>query len=197
MIPASSGSKVQHDIHITAGTVKATGTRATGGTIERGATHANIQVTPMVWLEDKDGAEHSFEGASFAEAREGHKLVVVRKRSSGKVIRVYNQATRTAIDSNDLVPLKSGPNNFISGTLMLALVGVFPAILAYVAVASFLRENILGRAPRSFDIGAHFPYVAILLLAFCVWLMTKLIARSQTKAKALSDVVDEAVRAQG
>lgn len=197
MIPALTKAEARPNIQITTGTVKATDTRATGGAIERGATHANIFVTPVVWLEDEAGVEHTFEGASFGGIRVGHKLVVVRKRSSGKIIRVYNQATRTTTDSNDLIPLKSGPNNLIFGTLMLTIIGILPAIIAYTAVVSFLRENILGRDSRSFDLGSHFPYVAILLVAFCIWLMIQLIANSQAKTKALSDIVDDAVRAQG
>ncbi|MHA6266488.1 hypothetical protein ACXYMP_06445 [Aliiroseovarius sp. CAU 1755] len=194
MIPAIPNAEARHDFQITVGTVKATDTRATGGTIERGATHANIHVTPVVWLEDEAGVEHTFEGASFGDIRVGHKLVVVHKRSSGKIIRVYNQATRTTTDSNDLIPMKSGPNNLIFGALMLTIIGMLPAIIAYTAVVSFLRENVLGRDPRSFDLWSHFPYAAILLVAFCIWLMIRLIADSHAKAKALSDLVDEAVR---
>lgn len=194
MIPTIPNAEARHDFHITAGTVKATDTRATGGTIERGATRANIHVTPVVWLEDEAGVEHTFEGASLGDIRVGHKLVVIRKRSSGKIIRVYNQATRTTTNSNDLVPLKSGPKNLISGTLVLTIIGMLPASIAYTAIVSFLRENILGRDSRSFDLGSHFSYVAILLVLFCIWLMNRLIANSHAKAKALSDLVDEAVR---
>lgn len=197
MIPVLPSAEARHDIQITVGTVKATDTRATGGTIERGATHANIHVTPVVWLEDEAGVEHTFEGASCGDIRVGHKLVVVRKRSSGKIIRVYNQATGTATDSNDLIPLKSGPKNLISGTLVLTIIGMLPASIAYTAVVSVLRENILGLDSRSFDLGSHFPYVAILLVLFCIWLMIRLIANSHAKAKALSDIVDDDVRAQG
>lgn len=197
MIPAQPKSGASQDLQITVGTVKATDSRAAGGTIERGATHANVHMTPVVWLEDGDGAEHAFEGSSFADARADHKLVVVRKRSNGKLIRMYNLTTQKTIDSNDLIPLKSGPNNYISGTLMLTIVGMLPAIVVYTAVVSFVRESILGRDPRSFDLASHFPYVAVLLVMFCFWLMTKLVARSRAKTKSLSDVVEEAVGQQG
>lgn len=197
MIPALPKAEKDTDIQITSGAVNATDTRAAGGTIERGASHANIHVIPVVWLEDEAGVEHMFEGASFGDIRVGHKLVVVRKRSSGKIIRVYNQTTHTTTDSNDLIPLKSGPNNLIFGTLMLTIIGILPAVITYTAVVSFLRENLLGRDPRSFDLGSHFPYVAILLALFCIWLMIRLIANSHAKAKALSDLVDEAVRSEG
>lgn len=197
MIFAQPDRLTTPEIQLTAGIVIATDTRATGGTIERGQTHANIHVEPVVWLKDKNGTEHTFEGTSFNSARVGHELVVVRKRSDGKLIRVYNQATCKTTDSNDLIPLKSGPNNYIFGTLILTVIGMLPAVVVYMAIASFLRENILGRDPHTFDLGAHFPYVAILLAVFCCWLTIKLISRSHAKAKALSDLVDDTVRAQG
>lgn len=196
MTSSSSRPAELDDILITTGIVTATGTHATGGTIMNGATQAHLRLTPVVWLEDEDGVSHSFEGASFAAVCEGHELVVVRKRSNAKVIRVYNQAALTAIDSADLIPLNAGPNNLLSGTLMLAILGILPAVLVYTAVAISLRETVLGRDPSTFSLEAHFPFLTILLLAFCFWLMKKLIARSRAKAAALSALVNSAVSAQ-
>lgn len=197
MIPAAPRPDARLDIKISAGTVKATDNRAVGGTIERGATHANVRMNPVVWLENKEGAELAFEGDCFANCRAGHELVIATRLSNGKILRVHNRATRSTIDCNDLVPLPSDLGNLVSGTVVIAIVGILPAMLAYVAVATFLRENILGRDRGSFELGEHFPYILVLLFVSCVWLMKKFIARSQAKARALSDAVDEAVRAQG
>lgn len=198
MIPVSTGSLSQNDIEITVGTVKATDSRVTGGTIQRGETHANLNIMPVVWLEDGNGVEHSFEGGPFAEARAGQEMIVARRRSNGKILRVYNLATRTSTDKNDLVPLTSGPGNLLSGTILLSIVGIIPFVLLYTAGALFLLETFLGRAARNtFDLGAHFPYVAILLGLSCFWLTHRWISNSHAKAKALSNLVDEAVRARG
>lgn len=197
MIPRPSGTLSQVDLKITVGTVAATDSRVAGGTIQRGETHANLQVQSVVWLQDENGVEHTFEGRSFSEARTGQKMVVVCKRSDGKILRVYNLATRTSGDSNDLVPLDDGPKNLLSGAFLLSVIGIIPFTLIYTAVASFLRETFLGRTGNIFDFGAHFPYIAILLILCCLWLTHRWIANSGARAKTLSDMIDEVVRSQG
>ncbi|MBR2657209.1 MAG: hypothetical protein IKD58_12135 [Loktanella sp.] len=149
-------------------------------------------------MQDETGTEHAFEGRSVSAARSGHKLVVVCKRSDGKILRVYNLATQNSSDSNDLVPLDDGPKNLLSGTFLLSVIGIVPFTLIYTAVVTFLRETFLGRTERdNFDFVAHFPYITILLFLSCFWLMHRWIARSEAKAKALSDLIDDAVKKHG
>lgn len=197
MNPRPSGTLSQSDIKITVGTVNATDSRVAGGTIQRGATHANLQIQPVVWLQDEAGVEHTFEGGSFSEVRTGQKMVVVCKRSDGKILRIYNLATRTSSDSNDLVPLDDGPRSLLSGAFLLSVIGIVPFTLIYTIGASFMRETFLGRTGSTFDLGAHFPYITMLLIFCCLWLTHRWIASSAAKAKTLSDLIDETVRSQG
>lgn len=195
--PLSSGSLSRSDIRITAGTVAATDSRVAGGTIQRGETQADLQFQPVIWLQDETGTEHAFEGHSVSAARTGHKMVVVCKRSDGKILRVYNLSTHTKADGNDLVPLDDGPKNLLSGAFLLSVIGIIPFTLIYTAVATFLRETFLRRSENTFDLSAHFPYIAILLFLCCLWLMHRWIAGSEAKAKTLSDMIDDALRSQG
>lgn len=195
--PLPSGSLSRSDIRITVGTVAATDSRVAGGTIQRGETQADLQVQQVIWLQDENGTEHAFEGRSVSAARTGHKMVVVCKRLDGKILRVYNLSTHTKADGNDLVPLDDGPKNLLSGAFLLSVIGIIPFTLIYTTVATFLRETFLGRSGNTFDLWAHFPYIAILLFLFCLWLTHRWIANSEAKAKTLSDLIDDAVRSQG
>jgi len=64
---------------------------------------------------------------------------------------------------------------------------MLPFVLIYTAGAVSLRETFFGRAARgSFDPGAHFPYIAMMLVLLCFWLTRRWIASSHTKTRALS-----------
>lgn len=195
--PLSSGSLSRSDIRITVGTVAATDSRVAGGTIQRGETQADLQVQPVIWLQDETGTEHAFEGRSVSAARTGHKMVVVCKRSDGKILRVYNLSTHTKADCNELVPLDDGPQNLLSGAFLLSVIGIIPFTLIYTTVATFLHETFIGRRGNAFDLWPHFPYIAILLFLGCFWMTHRWIANSEAKANALSVLIDDAVRSQG
>lgn len=185
MIPAAPPIQFGDDLQMTVGTVKAAESRASGGTIERGASHANLHMSSVVWLEDKDGKEHVFSGAAFADAREGHVITVVQRRSTGKTLRVYNQRTRKITDLNDLVPMSS--DLFWNSVALVGLLFI-PAFVISITIEGELRAIAGSRGVTNYT--SHVILVLLILAPSCRWLVGRLAASSQSKVKARAKVVD-------
>ncbi len=185
MIPAAPQVDFRDDIQITVGTVKATDTRAFGGTVHRDETHANLQMEQLVWLEDSDGKEHAFSGGAFSDAREGHVVAVVQRRSTGKTLRVYNQATRKTTDLNDLVPMSS---DLFWNTVALVGLLFIPAFVISITIEGELRAIASSRGVTNYT--SHVMLDLLILVPTCRWLVGRLAAISQTKVNARAKVVD-------
>lgn len=184
MIPAAPQIEFRDDLVLTVGTVKATEVRASGGTFDRGASHANLHMSSMVWLEGKDGKEHVFSGGAFSDAREGHVVAVVQRRSTGKTLRVYNQATRETTDLNDLIPMSSDTTSLFKGAVGLAALLFIPAFIVSITIA----YDPSSRGVTNYS--SHVILVLLILAPACRWLVGKLAANSQAKANARAKAVD-------
>lgn len=189
MIPAAPPIDIRDDIKITVGVVTATDVRASGGTIERGASHAHLHMGHVVWLEDKDGKEHVFEGGAFSDARKGHQVIVVQRRSSGKVLRVCNQATKSRVDRNDLIPLSSEPSELLLKTIFLTGLLFIPGFVASITIGSAINDAI--GASSLLDYSWHVTLVLLILAPTMRWLTGKWATRSQANVQELSDFLDE------
>lgn len=179
---------------IVQGTVTARDRQPTVGHIARGDTHALLTTEPEIWILDAAAKEHHFKGHQFDNAREGHVLIVVRKRKDGKVLRVCNQSTMTSFDAGDLVAPRGGAGGFIWSTIGLAGVLIVPTFIAWLAVVIGLREMLFGVGRNvEIDIGLHFRAFLALLLGGCAWLTVRMRASGQAAAKSLSADIDAAL----
>lgn len=185
MIPAAPPIAFSDDLQMTIGTVKAAESRASGATIERGASHANLHMSSVVWLEDQNSKEHVFSGGAFSDAREGHVITVVQRRSTGKTLRVYNQATRKITDLNDLVPMSS--DLFWNSVALVGLLFI-PAFVISITIEGELRAIAGSRGVTNYT--SHVILALLILVPSCRWLVGRLAASSQAKVKARAKVVD-------
>lgn len=193
-------SKSSDDIQIFVGIAEQAESRPVGGHVVVNSTHAEVRFEPHVWMVDRLGERHHFWGHQFANVRgggDGHQLIVVKKRTNGNIIRVCNRSMGTTVDTNDLIPLKPGPGNFIVATGLMAAVGIFPAMIAYISLFTSIREALNRAATYDLDLAWHFPIILVAVLGLSAWLMTKWVSGSHAKVEALAEQIDEAFAENG
>ncbi len=129
--------------------------------VDRKTGYGRINMTPELWLRDRDGQEHRYQGDMFDAAQPGHDVAVITKRPSGKPVAFANFSTGTVHDGAELNVSISLGSTLIS-TFGLCVLLVLPGLLVWAA----LLETV-GLGDRAFTAGGFQIYIVVLVA--CVY----------------------------